>query len=116
MRRGLRFRIAVTHALVTLLAIAVVAVIVFVADGRRFDSYLAQVQSGRNAAVVNILTQTYQAPDGWDATAIYALSQVARLNHVDVAMYSPKGVLLFTVQGLRIGRDMLGDAGGQIAS
>ena len=111
MRRGLRFRIAVTHALVALLAIAVVAVIVFVADGRRFDSYLAQVQSGRNAAVVNSLTQTYQAPDGWDATAIYALSQVARLNHVDVAMYSPKGVLLFTVQGLRMGRGMLGDGG-----
>jgi signal transduction histidine kinase len=115
MRRGLRFRLAVTHALVALLAVVAVAVIVFVACGRRFDSYLAQVQSGRNAAVVNTLTQTYRAPDGWDATAIYALSQVARLGDVDVAVYSPKGRLVFTVQGLRMGRGTL-DAGGTSTS
>jgi len=111
MTRGLRFRLALTHALVALLAIAVVAVIVFVVGGRRFDSYLAQVQRGRNAAVVNSLTQMYLAPDGWDASAIYALSQVARLNNVDVAVYSPQGKLLFTVQGLHMGGGMMGGHG-----
>ena len=111
MKRGLRLRLALTHALVALLAIAVVAVIVFVVGGRRFDSYLAQVQNSRNAAVVSGLTQTYRAPDGWDASAIYALSQVARLNNVDVAVYSPQGKLLFTVQGLHMGRGMMGDRG-----
>jgi len=54
MRRGLRLRLALTHALVALLAIAVVALIVFVVGGRRFDSYLTQVQNGRNAAVVDL--------------------------------------------------------------
>ncbi|HEY5388698.1 MAG TPA: HAMP domain-containing protein, partial [Thermoleophilia bacterium] len=103
MKRGLRLRLAVTHALVAAMAIAVVAAIVLVAGGRRFDSYLVLVQSGRNAAVVDGLTQAYRAPDGWDASAIYALSQVARMSNVDVAVYSPQGKLLFTVQGLHRG-------------
>jgi len=107
-KRGLRLRLALTHALVALLAIAVVAVIVFVAGGRRFDSYLSEVQRSRNEAVVGALTQTYKAPDGWDAAAIYALSQIAHLNNVDVAVYSPEGQLLFTVQGRHMGRGMMG--------
>ena len=108
MKRGLRLRLALTHALVALLAILVVAAIVFVVGGRNFDNYLSEVQRSRNEAVVNTLTQTYRAPDGWDAAAIYALSQIAFLNNVDVAMYSPEGQLLFTVQGHHMGRGMMG--------
>jgi hypothetical protein len=44
-RRGLRLRLAITHALVALLAIVVVAVIVNVVGGRHLDSYLSQVQA-----------------------------------------------------------------------
>jgi len=110
-KRGLRLRLALTHALVALLAIAVVAAIVFVAGGRRFDSYLSEVQRSRNEAVVSTLTQTYKAPDGWDAAAIYALSQIALLNNLDVAVYSPQGQLLFTVQGRHMGRGMMGGNG-----
>ena len=116
MKRGLRLRLAFTHALVALLAIVVVAAIVFVAGGRRFDSYLSEVQRSRNEAVVNILTQTYKAPDGWDAAAIYALSQIALLNNVDVAVYSPRGQLLFTVQGRHLGGGMMGGMMGGGAS
>ena len=108
MKRGLRLRLALTHGLVALLAIVVVAAIVFVAGGRRFDNYLNQVQRSRNEAVVNTLTQTYKAPDGWDAAAIYALSQIALLNNVDVAVYSPQGQLLFTVQGRHMGGGTMG--------
>ena len=114
MKRGLRLRLAFTHALVALLAIVVVAAIVFVAGGRRFDSYLSEVQRSRNEAVVNILTQTYKAPDGWDAAAIYALSQIARLNNVDVAVYTPRGQLLFTVQGRLLGGGMMGGGNGMM--
>ena len=114
MKRGLRLRLALTHALVALLAIVVVAVIVFVAGGRRFDTYLSEVQRTRNEAVVNALTQTYKAPDGWDAASIYALSQIARLNNVDVAVYSPQGQLLFTVQGRHMGNGMMGGGGGMM--
>jgi two-component system sensor histidine kinase BaeS len=113
-KRGLRLRLALTHALVALLAIAVVAVIVFVAGGRRFDTYLSEVQRSRNEAVVNALTQTYKAPDGWDAASVYALSQIARLNNVDVAVYSPQGQLLFTVQGRHMGNGMMGGGNGMM--
>jgi signal transduction histidine kinase len=111
MKRGLRVRLALTHALVALLAIVIVAVIVNVVGGRNFDQYLAKVQSTRNEAVVGTLAQTYKAPDGWDAAAVFALSRVAMANNVDVAIYSLDGQLLFTVQGRRMGRGMMGGNG-----
>jgi signal transduction histidine kinase len=103
MKRGLRFRLALTHLAIAVLAIVVVGVIVVLTGSRRFDSYLEQVQESRNAEVVTSLQSTYREPDGWDATAIYALSQVAAFNNVDVAVYDTDGRLLFTVQGRRRG-------------
>ncbi len=110
-RRGLRLRLAITHALVALLAIIVVAVIVNAAGGRRFDSYLAQVQARRDAAVVATLQDSYKAPDGWDASAVYAISRVAMLNNVDVAVYSPQGQLIFTATGLHGSQSMMSGTG-----
>jgi signal transduction histidine kinase len=115
LRRGLRFRLALTHLGIALLAIVAVGAIVTYTGSRRFDSYLQQVQGARNAAVVDSLKSTYKAPDGWDATAIYALSQVAAMNNVDVAVYDTDGRLVFTVQGSHLGRGMGGQGlgGGQ---
>jgi signal transduction histidine kinase len=111
MKRGLRFRLAFTHLAVAVLAIVVVGAIVTYTGSRRFDSYLQQVQSKRNAAVVTSLQSTYKPPDGWDATAIYALSQVAMFNNVDVAVYDTEGRLVFTVQGRHMGKGMPGGQG-----
>jgi signal transduction histidine kinase len=111
-RRGLRFRLALTHLTIAVLAIVVVGVIVVYTGSRRFDRYLEQVQGKRNAAVVASLQSTYKQPDGWDATAIYALSQVAMFNNVDVAVYDTDGRLLFTVQGRHRGPGMMGQGMG----
>jgi signal transduction histidine kinase len=112
--RGLRFRLALTHLAIAVLAIVVVGVIVVYTGSRRFDSYLEQVQGKRNAAVISSLSSTYKAPDGWDATAIYALSQVALFNNVDVAVYGTGGRLIFTVQGRHVGRGMMGGGEGMM--
>lgn len=108
MRRKLRLRLALTHTAVALLAVAVVTVIIFVAGDRRFDRYLSEVQRTRVEAVVRSLTDTYTTPSGWDASSIYALSQVAILGDVDVAVYSVEGQLLFTVQGRDVDRGASG--------
>ena len=99
MRRRLRIRLTLTHAVVALLAIGVMATTIYVGGDRRFASYLNEVQRARSASVVQTLVDTHAAPDGWDASAIYALSRVAMLSNVDVAVYSPKGQLVFTLQG-----------------
>ena len=111
MKRGLRFRLALTHLAIAVLAIVAVGIIVTYTGSRRFDSYLSQVQNKRNAEVIATLQNTYRPPDGWDATAIFALSQVATFNNVDVAVYSPEGQLIFTVQGRHMGRGMMGGGG-----
>ena len=111
MRRSLRLRLAITCALVALLAIVIVAVIVNAMGGRRFDSYLQQVQARRDAAIVATLQGTYKAPDGWDASAVYAISRVAMLSNVDVAVYSPEGQLIFTATGLNGSQGMMNGTG-----
>lgn len=114
MKRGLRVRLAFTHLAIAVLAIVVVGLIVVATGSRRFDTYLQEVQSTRNAAVVASLQSTYRPPDGWDATAIFALSQEAMLNNVDVAVYDPEGRLVFTVQGSHRGRGMMGNGQGMM--
>ena len=111
MRRGLRLRLALTHALVAVVAIAAVAIIVTVTGGRRFEQYLSDVQQRRDQAVVEVLSETYQPGIGWDAKAVYALSQASVTSGVNVAVYDPGGSLLFTVQGIR--RGMMGGMMGQ---
>ena len=110
-RRGLRFRLTLTHLAIAVVAIVVVGLIVVFTGSRRFDTYLQQVQVKRSAAVVTALQSTYKAPDGWSATAIYALSQVAMMDNVDVAVYDPDGRLVFTVQGAHMGQGMTGESG-----
>ncbi len=114
MKRGLRFRLAITHLAVAVLAIVAVGLIVTYTGSKRFDSYLSAVQRTRNQAVVSTLTDTYKASSGWDAAAIYALSQVATFNNVDVAVYSPEGQLQFTVQGRHMGQGMMGSGQGMM--
>ena len=76
---------------------------------RRFDSYLGEVQRSRNEAVVNdAQPDRTRRPTAGTRPPIYALSQVALLNNVDVAVYSPEGQLLFTVQGRHMGQGMMG--------
>ncbi len=99
MRRGLRLRLALTHTLVALLAIVAVAVIIWVAGSRRYESYLDEVRQTRNETVVQNLAATHRPPDGWDASAIYALSRIAMTSNVEVAVYTPEGQLIFTLQG-----------------
>ncbi len=99
MKRGLRLRLSLTHLAIAVLAIVVVGIVVAVTSSRRFDAYLEQVQTTRSAEVVGALRSTYREPEGWDATAIYALSQVATFSDVDIAVYDTDGRLLFTVQG-----------------
>lgn len=104
MSHGLRTRLALTHVLVAVIAIAAVATIIFLVGSRRFDTYLADVQSARSDTVVQSLAKTYTPPDGWDAGAIAAAEGMALANNVNVAVYDPGGTLLFTLEGWRQGR------------
>ncbi len=113
MRRGLRLKLALTHAGVAALAVVVVALIVNYTGERRFERYVDEVREQRQQAVVQTLAETYRA-GGWDAQAIYAVQQIASFNNVDVAVYDTEGELLFTVEGRRgtgMGRGMMGQGG-----
>jgi signal transduction histidine kinase len=112
-RRGLRLKLALTHAGVAALAVVVVALIVNYTGERRFERYVDEVREQRQQAVVQTLAETYR-DGGWDAQAIYAVGQIASFNTVDVAVYDTEGELLFTVEGRRgtgMGRGMMGQGG-----
>lgn len=110
MRRSFRLRLALLCVLVAVLAILVVGVIADVSGGRRFSRYLSDVQQRNDAVIVQALGEAYRKGVGWDAPAIYALSQAARMADVNLAVYGRDGKLRFTVEGMR--RRSVTDAGG----
>ena len=73
------------------------ALIVVYTGSRRFTRTSTRCRA-RNEAVVTSLQSTDKPPDGWNATAIYALSQAAMVNNVNLAVYSTEGKLLFTAR------------------
>ena len=99
MRRGLRRRLIFTHAAVAVVAVAVVAAVALLAAERRIEDYDNGLRQARDEAVVHTLVASYRSPAGWDAGAIYALSRAAAVADVDLAVFTPDGKLLFTVQG-----------------
>ncbi len=99
MRGRLRHRTVLTQFVVSVLAILVFTAVAELTTSRRFADHMRLSEMARSAQVVDSLQSTYRQPDGWDATAIYALSQVAAFNDVNVAVYDTEGHLLFTVEG-----------------
>jgi signal transduction histidine kinase len=107
-RSSLRFRLALTHAAVALVAIVVVGVTANLAVSRRFDQYVAAQQRSRDRAVVEQLAQTYMPGAGWDSQAIFSAQHLAMMNGVGLRVYDPSGKLLFAVGR---GSGMMGQGG-----
>ena len=104
----MRTRIALAVLVVGLIGIAAVALVAYFAGGQRFNKYLTQVRHTRSAEVARTLTGTYRAPQGWDASSVYAVGRVATASNVDVAVYDLQGRLVFTVQGYSPGASPAG--------
>jgi len=107
-RSSLRFRLAMTHAAVALVAIVVVGVVANLAVSRRFDQYVAAQQRLRDRAVAGQLAQTYVPGTGWDPQAVFSARHLAMMNGVGLRVYDPSGKLLFAVGR---GNGMMGQGG-----
>jgi two-component system, OmpR family, sensor histidine kinase BaeS len=107
-RHSLRFRLAFTHVGMACFAIAVVALVVGLADAHRFAGYAQETQQHGTDAVLSALSTSYLPGIGWDARSVAAVSRLAHLNGLGLAVYDRAGSLLFSAgsPGMGMGTGM----------
>jgi two-component system sensor histidine kinase BaeS len=117
MKRGINFRLALTHVGVALLAIAIVAVIIQFAGGRRFESYVSESADSVRERLISSIEAAYEQDAGWDVASAMTVHELARSADVAIEIYDTNGQLLMT--GGRFGRHgsmgpgMMGDNDGE---
>jgi two-component system sensor histidine kinase BaeS len=91
---------------VALLAIAIVAVIIQFAGGRRFDDYVSESADSVRERLVSSIEAAYGQDEGWDAATAMTIHELARSADVLVEIYDESGLLVMT--GGRFGRHGMG--------
>jgi two-component system sensor histidine kinase BaeS len=117
-RTSLRSRLALTHVGIACLAIAVVALVVGLADAHRFATYATTTQQRGTDALLSALSTSYQPGVGWNARSVKAITRLAHTNGLALAVYGSSGSLLFSTgdPGMGMGDgmgNMMQGGGGQ---
>ncbi|MFB3739647.1 MAG: sensor histidine kinase [Candidatus Velamenicoccus archaeovorus] len=107
MRRSYALRLAAAFAGVGIAAAAVTAILVNLAFGTRFTSYLEDQQRARQEQLVADLARSYQANGGWDVTDLRSLRSLALMDG---------GTMLLLDTGGRVVWNAAAGAGGQMAA
>jgi two-component system sensor histidine kinase BaeS len=94
MRHGLSWRLAFTHIAVALLAIAIVAVVIQLAGGERFDRYVSESADRVRERLVRSIVAAYEQGGGWTVAAVSMINELAGAADVGVAIYDTQGRLL----------------------
>jgi len=80
MRRSYAFRLAAAFAGVGIAAAALTAILVNVAFGTRFTSYLEQQQQGHEQQLVKALEESYVRMGGWNLSDLKSLESLALMD------------------------------------
>ncbi len=115
MRLSMRGRLGASHALVAILAVALVAIAVVLAGSLRFNSYATAVQDQRTQNVVDAITGGYHAGSGWDPSSVATVDMLAAANSIRVWVYGTDGSLQFAagnMANMMQGSGMMGGSSG----
>jgi two-component system sensor histidine kinase BaeS len=90
-RRSFSVRLAVAFATVAVAGVALTALLVNLAFGARFSSYLAQQQRAGQERLVAALQESYQRVGGWDAADLDRIDLVGLLGGGEVVLSDSAG-------------------------
>lgn len=87
LRRSFGNRLALTLALTGLGGALLVVLLVNVAFQSRFDSFVAQQQSDREAQLLSVVTASYVDAGGWDGQALAVLAPATVMSGAEVTVF-----------------------------
>ena len=96
MRRSLLLRLTVAFAAVGLGTAALVAVVVNLAFGARFASYVSAEQQARRSQLVAAVSASYRAQGRWNPAALAALDPLAAMADEQVSVLDARGRLVWS--------------------
>ncbi|HEX9124518.1 MAG TPA: ATP-binding protein [Actinomycetota bacterium] len=99
MRRSYALRLAAAFAGVGVAAAAITAILVNLAFGTRFTSYLADQQAAHQQQLLAALTDSYARMDGWDREDLNSLAPMALMDGGTVRLLDMSGRTVWTSTG-----------------
>ena len=103
MRRSLALRLTLAFAAVGLGTAALVALVVNLAFGARFDSYVSAQQQARRGELVVALTASYRDQGRWNPSALVSLDPLAAMADEEVSVLDARGRLVWSSQSAASG-------------
>ncbi|MHB1865564.1 MAG: sensor histidine kinase [Candidatus Saccharimonadales bacterium] len=98
MRRSLTLRLTLAFAAVGLGTAALVALVVNLAFGARFDSYVSAQQQARRGELVAALAASYRDQGRWNPSALVSLDPLAAMADEEVSVLDARGRLVWSSQ------------------
>ncbi|MHB8293347.1 MAG: ATP-binding protein [Acidimicrobiales bacterium] len=96
MRRSLTLRLTLAFAAVGLGTAALTAVVVNIAFGARFASYVSAQQQGRRNQLMAAVSASYRDARRWDPSALAALDPLAAMAGEQVSVLDTRGRVVWT--------------------
>jgi signal transduction histidine kinase len=91
MRRSFAFKLAAAFAGIGIAAAAITALLVNLAFGAKFNSYIQQQQQARRTQLVQTLSQSYSRNGGWNKTDLAAIAPVVTMDGGSLVLQGPSG-------------------------
>jgi len=99
MRRSFAVRLAAAFAGVGILAAAITALLVNLAFGTRFASYLEQQQQARQQQLITALVDSYERMGGWNTADIQSLQTLAIMDGGTIRLIDSSGLTVWSADG-----------------
>lgn len=106
MRRSFAFRLAIAFAGVGIAAAAITMILVNVAFGGRFTSYLEEQRLIRQEQLVAALADSYERMGGWDPADLEGLASLALMDGGTVRVVDASGTAVWEPSSTEAGRRM----------
>lgn len=106
MAKGLRRRLTGSFVVIALGSALLTAILINVAFGGRFDSYLGQQRSARVSQLANSFIAAYEPDQGWQTDRLDRLAPLVAMSGAEVRLLDTSGQQIWSPQDSQMGPEM----------
>ncbi len=106
MAESLRGRLTLTFVVIALGSALLTAILVNIAFGGRFDTYLDQQRSTRESQLVSAFTDAYAPGRGWQVERLDQLAPLVAMSGADVRLVDTSGEPIWSLRDTQMGAGM----------
>lgn len=106
MAESLGRRLTAAFVVIALGSALLTAILINVAFGNRFDTYLEQQRSARESQLARTFTAAYEPDQGWQMDRLDQLAPAVAMSGAEVQLVDTSGAPVWTLHNSQMGREM----------